>query len=491
MALGLAALGCAPGKAASGDRGGGGSSPEPPAEPPAARAPRPVPPSGPPVGWDEGLRLRAAVDVNPDPRVVEIELEARVAPVSFRPGTTTPAWTYDGGVPGPLIRVKVGDRLVVRLTNRLPQETTIHWHGLRVPVEMDGVPKHSGPTIRPGATFTYDFVVPDAGLYWYHPHFESAAQVGDGLYGPLLVEDRDEPRVAEDQVVMLLSDIAVEEDGRLRPHDVGGNLGTLFGREGDVVLVNGRANPVLVGRVGRPQRWRIVNAAKSRYFQLALEGHRFTRIGGDGGLMARPIESERLVVIPGERADVVVVPRGAPGQEIPLRWVPYDRGYGSAFARPEVDVLRFRLAAEPPETPPPWRAPERRIVPIDTTGATPVEIKFTRADVNGKFALGVNGKPAGMDAPFHGRVGETQVWTIGNTIDWDHPFHLHGFFFQVLDADGRPAEPLEWKDTVNIPVKKTVKVAIRYDGRPGMWMFHCHILDHADAGMMGMLHLAP
>jgi FtsP/CotA-like multicopper oxidase with cupredoxin domain len=120
-----------------------------------------------------------------------------------------------------------------------------------------------------------------------------------------------------------------------------------------------------------------------------------------------------------------------------------------------------------------------------------VQVDFTRNDRDGKFALGINGVPSGHDAAFHGKVGETQVWTIGNKIDWDHPFHMHGFFFQVLAEGGGPLSPLEWKDTVNIPVKKSVQIAIRYDGRPGTWMFHCHILDHADAGMMGMLHLSP
>jgi FtsP/CotA-like multicopper oxidase with cupredoxin domain len=418
-----------------------------------------------------------------------VNLEARVQAVSFRPGTTTPAWTYDGGVPGPLIRVRVGDRLIVNFTNRLPEETTIHWHGLRVPVQMDGVPGHSGPAVPPGGQFRYDFVVPDAGLYWYHPHFHSAAQVGDGLYGTLLVEDPAEPAGFGDQVVLQLSDIGVDDKGVLDEPTVGGNIGTLFGREGSLVLVNGKSQPVLQARAGRPQRWRIVNSARSRYFQLALAGHRFIRIGGDGGLMPTAVESERLLVIPGERADVVLVPRGEPGQQIPLRWVAYDRGYGTAFNRPDIEILRFQLSLQSPVQAAPQPATGRSVAALPVDGATPVVVDFTRNDVNGKFALGINGRPAGMDTPFEGRIGETQVWTIGNKLEWDHPFHMHGFFFQVLPGDGQPAPPLEWKDTVNVPVKQTVKVAIRYDDRPGMWMFHCHILDHADAGMMGVLHL--
>jgi FtsP/CotA-like multicopper oxidase with cupredoxin domain len=142
-----------------------------------------------PEGWDAGLKLSEAVDINPDPRIVEINLEARIAEVELAPGKRVQAWTYNGTVPGPLIRVRSGDRLIVHFSNKLPQPTTVHWHGIRVPIEMDGVPGISQPEVKPGGSFVYDFVVPDAGLFWYHPHVQSAAQVGFGLSGAVLVED--------------------------------------------------------------------------------------------------------------------------------------------------------------------------------------------------------------------------------------------------------------------------------------------------------------
>src|SRR3954469_2271107 len=142
-----------------------------------------------PAGSHGGVTLVEAVDTNHDPRVVEVNLDARVASLEIAHGVRTEAWTYNGGLPGPLIRARVGDRLIVHFTNRLPTPTTVHWHGVRVPIQMDGVPEVSQPDVVPGGSFTYDFIVPDAGLYWYHPHVNSAAQVGFGLYGPLLVED--------------------------------------------------------------------------------------------------------------------------------------------------------------------------------------------------------------------------------------------------------------------------------------------------------------
>src|SRR5262249_31885978 len=134
-----------------------------------------------PADWASAVRLDEAPDRNPDPHIVEVSLTAKVADVEIAPGRTARAWTYDGHLPGPLIRASVGDRLIVHFTNELPQPTTLHWHGVRVPIAMDGVPNVSQPEVKTGESFTYDFVVRDAGLFWYHPHVMSAAQVGFGL----------------------------------------------------------------------------------------------------------------------------------------------------------------------------------------------------------------------------------------------------------------------------------------------------------------------
>ncbi|WP_434046014.1 MULTISPECIES: multicopper oxidase family protein [Sorangium] len=442
-----------------------------------------------PEGWDRAVALRSALDLDARAEVVEVDLTARVEELEIVPGLRTPAWTYDGGIPGPMIRARVGDRVIVNFRNELPAPTTIHWHGIRLSAQMDGAPGHSQPETASGGSFTYDFVVPDAGLYWYHPHVDSAAQAGNGLYGALLVEDPAEPAALGDELVLVLSDMGVEDDGSLVSPNTGGNFGTLFGREGDLLLVNGRVNPVIEARAGLRQRWRLVNAARSRYYQLAIEGHRFTRIGGDGGLLEYPVETDRIVLTPGERADVLIEPRGAPGATLPVRWVPYDRGYGATFGRPEVEAFRLRLADEPAAEDEPLPAVARAIEPLDTGAARRVDLQLTQQDGPGELVLGINGVPSWEAEPLVAAVGETAVWTVENTMVFDHPFHLHGFFFQVLGADGRPARPLEWKDTVNVPVDGAASFVVRYDNRPGMWMFHCHILDHADAGMMGMLHV--
>jgi FtsP/CotA-like multicopper oxidase with cupredoxin domain len=436
---------------------------------------------GQPAGWDDGIRIRAATDTNPDPNTVELNLEAHITPVSLVPGGPTPMGTVDGGVPGPLIRARVGNRVIVHFTNNLPEETTIHWHGLRIPAAMDGMPGHSQAPIPTGGSFDYDFVVPDASTFWYHPHMNSAVQEGNGLYGAFIVDDPAAPTDLGDEVVMVLSDIDLNDDGSLMPANGGGDLGTLFGREGNVLLVNGKVKPTLKARPGLRQRWRFINAAKSRYYQIALEGHSFTRIGGDGGFLTAPIDVAQPVLTPGERADLLVVPQGDPGTELVVKWVAFDRGYGSTFNRPPEDLFTVQFEGSRVETPP-MPVIQRTIEPLSPVGATPITLQLTEQSST-PLELGINGVSFKDSQPLMADVGETQVWTISNTIEFAHPFHLHGFFFQVLSPSG----PLEWKDTVNVPVDGTVSIIVRYDDRPGMWMFHCHILDHAEAGMMGSL----
>ena len=438
-----------------------------------------------PKGWDEGIRLPEAIDINPDPSIVEVNLDAKLATLSFVPGGPTTAWTYNGQVPGPLIRANVGDRVIVHFTNHLPEDTSIHWHGLRISNAMDGMPGISQPPVSTGGSFDYDFVVPDAATFWYHPHVDSAAQVGFGMYAPFIVEDPKEPAGLGDEVVLVLSDLSVDPDGTLAPATVSGDFGTLFGREGTVLLVNGKVRPTLKARPGRAQRWRIINAARTHYFQISLPGHTFLRIGGDGGLMASPVTVAQPVLAPAERADLMVVPSGEPGADVVARGIPYDRGFGVVNQSTQ-DLFVVHLEGDP-VTAQPLPDIHRDIQPIDISTASLVSLTLTQDSIT-PLELGINGVPFSRSQPVIAKVGDTQVWEITNTMQFAHPFHLHGFFFQVVSPKG-PQDPLEWKDTVNVPVNGTVQFAVHYDNRAGMWMFHCHILDHAEAGMMGTLML--
>ena len=450
-----------------------------------------VPASLAPPGWDAGLRLAEARDRNPDPKIVEIDLTARVADVEVAPGKTVHAWTYDGGIPGPLIRARVGDRVIVHFTNDLPQPTTIHWHGVRVPIAMDGVPEISQPEMKRGERFTYDFVVRDAGLYWYHPHVMAAAQTGFGLYGPLLVEDPDDGVGIADELTIVLSDIGFDRHGVPDSPDSGGPAGMVFGAKVNISSPTARSCRRRCGRDPARLSAGVVNAAKSRFFLLDLDGQAFYVIGRDGGLQERPERMDALLVTPGERADVIVTPTGRAGGTLTLRAELYNRGYGSVEYRVPEEVLTIAFSDEPALKNATLPAPHRDIAAPALDGAARVDIVLTLppAGPDGKSEFHVNGVPFWKAQPFAARVGDTQIWTVKNETKFAHPMHLHGFFFLPLDEALRPIRPMAWRDTLSVPIDGTIRFLVRFDERPGLWMFHCHILDHADGGLMGHVHL--
>jgi FtsP/CotA-like multicopper oxidase with cupredoxin domain len=321
----------------------------------------------------------------------------------------------------------------------------------------------------------------------------SAAQVGFGLYGALLVEDPADGVDVADQLTLVLSDIGFDRHGVLDSADSGGSAGMIFGREGAYVLANGKLLPTLRARAGAPQRWRIVNAARSRFFLLDLEGQPFYVIGGDGGLQERPETTDLLLVTPGERVDVIVTPTGPSGGTLTLRADLYNRGYGSVEYRIPEDVLTIAFSDEPSLPKQHMPALHRDIAAPSLAGATRVDVVLTLppAGSDGKSEFHVNGVPFWKAKPFLAQVGEKQIWTVKNDTKWAHPMHLHGFFFLPLDEQLQPIRPMAWKDTLNVPIDGTIRFVVVFDERPGMWMFHCHILDHADGGLMGHVHLRP
>jgi len=296
-----------------------------------------------------------------------------------------------------------------------------------------------------------------------------------------------------DQLTLVLSDIGFDAKGVLDAPDSGGSAGDVFGREGDHVLVNGRKAPVLRARSGAPQRWRIVNTARSRYFLLDLQGQRFTVIGTDGGLQERPTTSQVLLVTPGERVDVIVAPTGKPGSELPVYAMLYNRGYGSVEYRSIETALTIAFSTDPPMTPPAPPQVSRVITPPSAAGARRVEftLGLPPVDARGHSEFQVNGLAYPNAKPYLAALGETQLWVIKNDTKWDHPFHLHGYFFMAVDEKGEPLRPMAWKDTINIPMNTTARLLVAFDERPGTWMFHCHILDHAEIGLMGTVHVGP
>lgn len=409
--------------------------------------------------------------------VVPVDLEVREVDWEFVPGLRTRAWAFNGQVPGPTIEARVGDVLEIRLTNHLPEPTVAHWHGLRIPAVMDGTERVQRP-IAPGESFTYRFRVPDAGTFWYHSHFNEAVQLERGLYGALIVRASDEPVLDADRV-LVLDDIALEKDGQVTPP--GGWIESHDGREGSIRLVNGRQEPELTMAAGQVERWRIVNAASARYVRLSIGGRPFKIIGSGGGLIPSPVTATEVLLPAAGRTEIAVGPF-AEGETLRVETLPFDRGSFKGHRKSEL-FATVRVGAAAPST---ALLPDRlrQIEPLVTGPVTP------NREVRLGFSLGLkHGVEFNVNREQHHhadpvRVGELQVWEVLNRSPVHHPFHLHGFFFQVLEVNGKAPDYLSWEDTVNVPAFGKVRIAWVADDRPGEWMYHCHIIEHHAAGMM-------
>jgi FtsP/CotA-like multicopper oxidase with cupredoxin domain len=417
--------------------------------------------------------------MKPTNKIVEYTLEASEFNWEIRPGKFITAWGFNQQLPGPVLKAKQGDTLVVKLVNNLPEATMVHWHGIRLPASMDGTGEVQKP-IAPGESFEYRFELPDAGTFWYHSHQNETVQMERGMYGGIVVEAENDPVVDEDRI-LLIDDMKLTKENEFRRHGaIGRWMERHDGREGDTLLINGKEATTLHMHAGQVERWRVVNAASARYFKLSLQGRPFQVIATDGGLLEAPRTETELLITPGERYDIVVGPFNE-WDVFQIETLPYNR---VTFARPKkfsyatVHVMEQKSSkAYLPErlTEIPSLAPQDAIVN-----------RKVKMSVNPSLKRGidfmVNNEMHCEDKPV--MVGDLQVWEVSNTSLMDHPFHLHGFFFQVLEENGKLPEYKAWKDTYNLKPKSKIKIAWMPDNRPGRWMYHCHILEHHAAGMM-------
>ncbi|NJO34505.1 MAG: multicopper oxidase family protein [Rhodospirillales bacterium] len=402
----------------------------------------------------------------------------------------TAVWGYNGAVPGPEIRVRQGDRVRIGVTNGLAEETTVHWHGVRVPNAMDGVPHLTQKPIAPGNTFAYEFVVPDAGSYWYHPHQRSFEQVGRGLYGPLIVEER-APVAVDRDVIWMLGDWRLERNAQIID-DFGNRMEmAMAGRIGNTVTINGTLPVPLNVRAGERVRLRLFNAANARIFALVFRNHRPLIIAIDG----QPVEPHappngRVLLGPAMRLDLMIDMIGEPGSRHAVR----DSFYPTtAYGLSEIvysDEPLLRREAEAPIRLPPNSMPEPAL-----DGAERHEVGFGGGMMGMRRAHGIwsiNGVSATghvHEPLLHLKLGCTYVLALTNETAWHHPIHLHGHSFRVLTRNGDPTRLREWQDTVFMAPRERVDIAFVADN-PGDWMLHCHILEHQEGGMMGVVRVA-
>jgi FtsP/CotA-like multicopper oxidase with cupredoxin domain len=434
----------------------------------------------------------------------------------------TAVWCYDGSVPGPEIRVRQGEPLCVVAENRLAEDTTIHWHGVRVPNPMDGAAYITQPPIQPKESFVYEFTAPDAGTYWYHPHAHSAEQVGRGLMGAFIVEEPD-PLPVDRDIVWVLGDFRLREDGSIAGGFDNRMEMSMAGRIGNTVTINGRVSDRFRVRSGERIRLRLINAAPARIFGLTFRDHAPLVIALDGqAIEPHQPPNGRIVLGPAMRTDLVLDMTGKPGSSAAVIDDFYDRLSYKLVDLAYSEDAPLRTTPQPA----PNKLPANPIPEPDLAHAQRHEVTLTGGMMSG---MGMDGMMRGMggmignggmmgNGGMRGMMGNGSMWAINgvamaeadmahmkpaltlargksyvlaidNQTAWYHPIHLHGHSFRIITRNGKSTRYHEWRDTLLIPPRERAEVAFVADN-PGDWMFHCHILDHQEGGMMSVIRVA-
>jgi len=411
----------------------------------------------------------------------------------------TAVWGFDGMVPGPILRVRQGDTLRVRLENELPQPTTIHWHGIRIDNAMDGVAGLTQEAVPPGEAFDYAFTVPDAGTFWYHPHNLSWEQVARGLYGLLIVDEPDPPAVDQD-IALVFDDWRLDEAGQIHEASFGAMMDwSHAGRLGNTLTINGQDLMEVPVSAGQRVRLRVCNTANARILNLRFEKHTHTVIAVDGQPVPPfVLEDGATTLMPGQRIDLIADMTLAPGAEAAITEVTGGgRLVAGRFAYDARSVTR-EAALNPPAGLPANPLPEQ----LDLANAQEVTLRMEggamgrmrEATYQGQ-KLGIrelvaqgkvwafNGQAGMTDRPlFDATLGKTVRLTMINDTNWPHAMHFHGHHVRETARSQGSVRADVWRDTVFLDRGETVSVAFVADN-PGKWMLHCHMLEHQAGGM--------
>ncbi len=422
-----------------------------------------------------------------------------------KPFPKTAVWACNDRVPGPLLRCRQGETMRVVVKNNLVQPTTVHWHGLRIANAMDGVPLLTQQPIMPGQAFTYEFTPPDAGTYWYHSHVNTAEQVGRGIYGALIVDEPKPPQVDRD-VLWVLDDWRLDNGAQIVDDFDNQRDFSRAGRLGNTITVNSRISEDFAVKSNERIRLRLLNAATARIFSLQFRDLDPWIIAHDG----QPVDPVRprggLVQLgPAQRIDLIIDMTGAPGSRSPIIDTYYpqapfrlrDMVYGDQAQRLAPLDERMQLAPNPLEMPNMAKAKTYDVV-LDGGDLGDLNRAEMRGQVAGMAQLvmmgkmwainGVVGYRMDMPPQFTFKRGETAVLQFRNHSAWPHPMHMHGHHFEVLSHSGNPGRVGINLDTVLLGPGEEARVAFVADN-PGDWMFHCHILGHAEAGMTAVIRV--
>ncbi len=430
-------------------------------------------------------------------------IEAMTASVQLAPDgyPATDIWGYGGTAPGPVLRVAQGGRLQRRLVNSLPQAHSIHWHGIRIDNAMDGVPGLTQAAVEPGDGFDYDFVLPDAGTYWYHSHNRSMEQVARGLHGALIVEEDTPPDIDREEVLVLDDWLIDPETGQISGDFESAHARSHAGRLGNLVLTNGIFDKTMTVQRNERLRLRLINAANARIFVLGLFGLEGWTMALDGMPLPAPEPLEEVVVLgPGQRADLIVDVVAEQGSTAYLARADEARGTPQVSFQVRGQASLARRGTPDALPPNPGDAFNLSGDSVDLTlnmegGAMGTlrgamldgeETGFREmAQANQFWAF--NGMVGMPDTPLATLDrGQIARLTISNDTAFPHAMHLHGMHFREVLADGTLG-PM--RDTLLMDSAERREIAFAADN-PGDWLLHCHMLSHAVSGMMTWVRVA-
>jgi len=427
-------------------------------------------------------------------------LTLEAAPFELIPGTQTPGLGFNGQYPSPVLRAKQGQPITITVINKLDQPTTIHWHGIRIDIAMDGVPFLSQKPIMPGETFVYRFTPPDAGTFWYHPHVNSVEQLGKGLVGVLIVDEADSDQFSADQfaadIPLMIKNWHLNDDGSFRPLSIP-RYAARMGTPGNYETINGEHKPIIDVPENSWVRLRFANVDNTLVYKIRLKDYDARLLSIDANPLQPAPAFTQHAIGAGMRFDLAIKTPAA-GETVTVQ-----NGKGKLF----FDFCTLKSIASPASqdhqqplpTPPLNPLSEPDIANADTLKFTfEWEGAITPADDQGKAkhtfwtinrraweGMSHNNIPAPLA---NLEFGKTYVFDLKNNTPHHHPIHIHGIMFKVLKSNKKAIEPF-FTDTVLMEKNERVKIAFVADN-PGRWMYHCHVIEHMKTGLMGYIEVS-
>ncbi|GAA6153614.1 multicopper oxidase family protein [Pseudoteredinibacter isoporae] len=430
----------------------------------------------------------------------EYEIRLQAANFELIPGRQTPGLGFNGEYPSPMIRAKQGQPVIIDVINELDEPTTIHWHGIRIDIAMDGVPFLSQKPIMPGEHFRYEFTPPDAGTFWYHPHMNSVVQLGKGLVGLLVVEEADNPHFSPDDYAadlpLMLKNWHLNEDGSFKPLSIP-RYAARMGTPGNYETVNGMNRPTMTVPANAWVRLRFANVDNTLVYTLRVKDRPAYIVSIDANPLpeAKPLKHHSIGA--GMRVDIAIKTPAA-GEEVVI-----ENGKGRLF----FDFMRLRSEDRPlkkiagstvpmppanPLSEPDLDKAEKQFFVFEWEGAvTPADRagkgKHAFWTINRRAWEGMS--PENIPEPLAKlELGKSYIFDLKNNTPHRHPIHIHGVMFKVIKSNKKKIEPF-YTDTVLMEKNERVQIAFVADN-PGRWMYHCHVIEHMKTGLMGYIEIA-